>query len=182
MPARDSASVAIPGGTGGRIASYTLQAVCYAAFMSVVGYFASSPSYVLLPEGQAVVKLSFQHAAQRRQACHERSAEELAKLAPNMRATSVCPRERAVISAEVRMDGRPLFSVVAPPTGLSRDGAAAVYRRVDVPAGMHRFSATLSDTADGGPGYRGERTIDLKPGRVLVIDFDARKGGWVFHG
>jgi hypothetical protein len=172
----------MPGGAGARVASYALQAVCYAAFMSMVGYFATSPSYVLLPAGQAVVKLSFQHAGQRRQACHERSAEELAKLAPNMRATSVCPRERAAVAAEIRMDGQPLFAVVAPPTGLSKDGASTVYRRVAVPAGTHRFSATLSDTADGIVGYREERTVDLRPGRVLVIDFDARQGGWVFHG
>lgn len=182
MTVRESGSPAAPAAWPARIVSYALQALCYAAFMSVVGYFATSPPYVLLPEGQAVVKLSFQHAGQRKQACHERSAEELAKLAPNMRATSVCPRERAVTAAEVRMDGQPLFAVVAPPTGLSKDGAAAVYRRVAVAAGVHRFSATLSDAADGSIGYTGEQTVDLKAGRVLVIDFDAQKGGWVFHG
>jgi hypothetical protein len=182
VTARDAPSLATSGGTAARIAGYALQALCYAAFMSVVGYFATSPRYVLLAEDQAVVKLSFQHAGQRKQACHERSAEELAKLAPNMRATSVCPRERAVIKAEVRMDGEPLFAVVAPPTGLSRDGAAAVYRRFAVAAGVHRFAATLSDSADGSIGFRSERTVDLKPGHVLVIDFDAPKGGWVFHG
>jgi hypothetical protein len=148
----------------------------------VVGYFATSPPYVHLPEGQALVKLSFQHAGQRKEACRERSAEELAKLAPNMRAATVCPRERANIEIEVTMNGQPLFATVARPTGLSRDGAVAVYRRMAVPAGEHRFVARLKDTAEGDFGFVVDRTIDLKPGRILVIDFDAKEGGWVFRG
>jgi len=162
--------------------SYPLQAVCYAAFIAVVGYFSASPPYVHLPAGQALVKLSFQHAGQRKEACHERSPEELAKLAPNMRAASSCPRERAPVEVEVEMDGKPLFAVIAPPTGLSRDGASTVYRRTEVPAGAHSFVVKMKDTATGGFGYVKDRTIDLAAGRVLVIDFDAKEGGWVFRG
>jgi hypothetical protein len=162
--------------------NYPLQALCYAAFIAVVGYFSTSPPYVHLPAGQALVKLSFQHAGQRKEACRERSAEELAKLAPNMRAATVCPRERANIEVDIAMDGHPLFAMVAPPTGLSRDGATTVSRRMAVSAGEHRFVAKMKDTAEGGFGYVKERTVDLKPGRVLVIDFDAKEGGWVFRG
>jgi hypothetical protein len=166
----------------GKVASYTLQAVCYVAFMTVVGYFATSPSYEHLPPGMAVVKLSFQHAGQRKEACRERSAEELAKLAPNMRAASVCPRERAPVNVDVRMDDKPLFAVAAPPSGLAKDGASTVYRRVAVPAGEHRFTARLTDTADGSGAVDATRTVNLPPGRVLVIDFDAKAGGFVFRG
>ena len=162
--------------------SYPLQALLYAAFVAVVGYFSTTPAYVLLAPGDAVVKLSFQHAGQRKVACRERSAEELAKLAPNMRAAQVCERERAPITVEVEMDGKPLFSVVAPPTGLARDGASTVYRRATVPAGEHRFVAQLKDTVAGDFGFIGERVIDLEPGRVLVIDFDTKEGGWAFRG
>ena len=42
---------------------------------------------------EQLLKLSLSHAGARKEACHQRSAEELAKLAPNMRAPSVCPRE-----------------------------------------------------------------------------------------
>ncbi len=166
-------------GTG---VSYALQAVCYAAFMAVVGYFSTSPRYAHLPPGTAVVKLSFQHAGQRKEACRERSAEELAKLAPNMRAASVCPRERAPVNVDVRMDDQPLFAVVAAPAGLAKDGASTVYRRIAVPAGEHRFAARLTDTADGSGAIDATRSVDLKPGRVLVIDFDAKAGGFVFRG
>ena len=161
---------------------YALQGVCYAAFVAVVGYFSASPAYVHLPAGQALVKLSFQHAGQRKEACHERTPEELAKLAPNMRAASVCPRERVPVEVEVDMDGKRLFAVVAQPSGLSRDGAATVYRRIAVPAGPHKFVARMKDAATGGFGHVGDRAIELASGRVLVIDFDATEGGWVFRG
>lgn len=163
------------------LASYVLQAISYAAFVAVVGYFSSAPPYHHLPADRAVVKLSFQHAGQRREPCRERTSEELAKLAPNMRAASVCPRERSDVVADVSMDGQPLFRVVAPPSGLSKDGASVVYRRVSVPAGEHRFVARLADTPDGRFGHTVDRVVDLKPGRVLVIDFDAKLGGWVLR-
>ncbi|HYQ98489.1 MAG TPA: hypothetical protein VET86_00500 [Casimicrobiaceae bacterium] len=161
--------------------SYALQALCYAAFVAVVGYFSTSPPYVHLPAGEALVKLSFQHAGERKEACHERTAEELAKLAPNMRAASVCPRERVPVEVQVEMDGKPLFAVVARPSGLAKDGASTVYRRVAVPAGAHRIVARLKDAPAGGFGYAVERTVDLAPGRVLVIDFDKKDGGFVFR-
>jgi hypothetical protein len=165
-----------------KIVNYALQAVCYLAFIAVVGYFATSPPYVHLPAGQALVKLSFQHAGQRKEACHERTPEELAKLAPNMRAASVCPRERVALTVEVEMDGKPLFALVAQPTGLSKDGAVAVYRRIAVAAGEHRFVAKMKDAVAGDFGFVGHRTIELKPGQLLVIDFDTKAGGWVFRG
>lgn len=162
--------------------SYPLQAVCYAAFIAVVGYFATSPPYTHLPEGEALVKLSVIHAGQRKEECRERSPEELAKLAPNMRAATVCPRERAPVAIRIDMDGKPLFDVVAPPTGWSRDGASTIYRRAAVPAGAHRFTARMKDTVQGEFGHVREQDVDLAPGRVLVIDFDAKAGGWIFRG
>ena len=164
------------------VLGYVLQAVSYAAFMAVVGYFSTSPAYEPLPAGHGLVKLSLQHAGQRKEACRERTPEELAKLAPNMRAPSVCPRERASVAVQVTMDGQPLFDVVAPPAGLSKDGASTMYRRTVVAAGAHRFVAKLADGADGKFEHVAERTVEIRPGRVLVLDFDAREGGWVFRG
>lgn len=165
----------------GRWTSYGLQAVCYAAFMAVVGYFSTSPPYVHLPEGKALVKLSIQHAGQRREECRERTPEELAKLAPNMRSATLCPRERAPVTVEVEVDGEPLFAVTAPPSGFARDGASSIYRRVAVPAGSHRFVARMRDSATGGFTFVVDRTVDLQAGRVLVLDFDANRGGWIFR-
>jgi hypothetical protein len=164
-----------------KVVRYLAQAVLYSAFVAAIGYFSTSPTYVHLPPDQALIKLSLTHAATRKEPCRDRTPEELAKLAPNMRAPAVCPRERVPVTVEVALDGEPLFRVVAPPSGFAKDGAATVYRRVAVPAGTHRIAARLSDTPDGAFDRRGETTVALPPGNVLVIDFDAATSAFVFH-
>jgi len=161
--------------------TYPLQALCYAAFVAVVGYFSTSPPYTHLSEGEALVKLSVVHTGQRKEECRERTAEELAKLAPNMRAGTTCPRERVPVAIRIDLDGSPLFDIVAPPRGFARDGASTVYRRVAIPAGCHRIVARLNDTPNAGFAHVSEAELDVAPGRVLVIDFDPAQG-WVFRG
>jgi hypothetical protein len=82
---------------------------------------------------------------------------------------------------EIELDGRPLYRIVAPPAGLTSDGASTVYRRLAVPAGRHEIRARLSDNAQGEFNYVAERTIELAAGRVLLIDFNATAGGFVFR-
>ncbi len=160
-------------------ARHLLQIPAYAAFAAFIGYFSSAP-YRHLEPGRAVLKLSFSHAGERKAACHTRSAEELAKLAPNMRAPEDCPRERSDVLVEVEMDGQPLYRITAPPGGLRGDLPATVFRRLEIPAGQHRFRARLADRADGAFRYSAEKVIDVAQGRVVVIDFVAPQG-FVFH-
>lgn len=160
---------------------YPAQALLYAAFAVFIGYFSTSPRYQHLAPGRALVKLSLTHAGERKQACRERTAEELAKLAPNMRAQTVCPRERAPVAVQVSVDGAPLMNVSASPSGLASDGPSTIYRRVVVPAGRHHVTARLADGPDGAFRYAADTTVDLAAGHVLVIDFDPGKGGFVFR-
>lgn len=162
-------------------ARYAVQGVLYAAFVAFVGYFANAPTYQALAPGDALVRLSFSHGAQRKEPCRKRTAEELAKLSPNMRAPLDCPRERASVIVELEMDGRLLYRIVAPPTGLARDGASTVYRRLAVKAGRHDFRARLADNASGEFNYVAERSIELDAGRALLIDFNVGQGGFLFR-
>lgn len=159
---------------------YALQALAYAAFAAVIGYFSSAPAYRQLNDNEAVVKLSFSHSAQLKQICRERSDAELAKLAPNMRNKLDCPRERANVSVELDMDGKPLYRIETPPSGLSKDGAATVYRRLAIPAGRHSFHARLADGPDGKFIHQRDANIDLAAGQVLIVDFLTGSGGFVF--
>ena len=161
---------------------YLAQGVLYAAFVAVIGYFSNAPAYEHLPANDALLKLSLSHAGARKQACRQRTPEELAKLAPNMRAQSVCPRERAPVVVELDVDGARAFRVVAMPSGFALDGASTIYRRLPIVAGTHRITARLSDTADGAFDYTHDATIDFAPGRVVVVDFDPARGGFVIHG
>ena len=160
---------------------YAAQAALYAAFVAVIGYFSDSPAYQHLPPGDALLKLSLTHAGARKEPCRERSAEELAKLAPNMRAQTSCPRERSPVMVEIVLDDAPLFQVAAPPSGLAKDGASTIYRRAPIAAGRHRIGARLADGPTGAFTFVRDATIDLAPGRVVVIDFDAAQGGFIFR-
>ena len=47
-------------------------------------------------------------------------------------------------------------------------------------AGTHRVAVRLKDSAGsetGGFDYQREQEVTLVPGQILVIDFDAEKGG-----
>lgn len=163
------------------VARYAAQGVLYGAFVVAVGYFSSAPAYRHIAADEALVRLSFSHAAQRREPCRTRTPEELAKLPPNMRAERVCPRERADVIVELEMDGQLLYRIVVAPSGLGRDGAATVYRRHVVAAGPHRFRARLADDVRGEFSYSAERDVEIGAGRVLLIDFNAAAGGFVFR-
>lgn len=156
------------------------QALLYVPFLAMVGYFSTAPAYTQLKPGEALVRLSLSHAGQRKVECRQRTPEELAKLSPNMRAPMDCPRERSPVKAELELDGRIVFRGMAPPSGLARDGASTLYWRGPVPAGRHRIVARLSDTADGAFSFEREVELELRPGRVLVIDFQPGEGGFVF--
>lgn len=163
---------------------YLGQGVAYALFATVLGYFSTSPKYTHLPADSALIKLSFTHAAQRKGACRERTDEEMAKLPTNMRIRKDCPRERANVTVELEMDGKRLYHVVLPPTGLSRDGVASLYRRLPVPAGSHRFVARLKDKEGEGFDFVRDETVLLAAGKVMVIDFRADApgaGGFIFR-
>ena len=157
------------------------QLVLYVPLMALIGYFSTQPRFTTLGPDEALVRLSFIHAAERKEPCRERSAEELAQLAPNMRAALDCPRERAVLLIELEVDGQIALRREVPPAGVQRDGNATVYHRLPLPAGRHRIVARLRDRPGAGFDFVGETTLELAPGAALLIDFSKAKGGFVFR-
>lgn len=164
-----------------RALSLAAQLALYVPLMALIGYFSSYPRFSAIAEEEALLRLSFIHAAERKQPCRQRSAEELAKLAPNMRAAEDCPRERASVLIELDIDGATVMRRELAPSGLKRDGAAALYHRLPIAAGKHVIAVRLRDRAEGGFNYAREETVELAPGRSLLIDFVATQGGFAFR-
>lgn len=159
-------------------AAWIGQGLLYALFALVIGVFSTWPTYRHLPADQALIKLSFIHHGKRVAECRTLSPAELAKLPPNMRAPLQCSRERVPVVVELDIDGARMLRLVAAPSGLSRDGASAVYQRLPVTAGKHRIAVRLKDSVgDAGFDYSRDESVTLDPAQVLVIDFDAEKGG-----
>lgn len=158
------------------------QLLLYGLFALAIGVFSHWPPYRHLQPGQALIKLSFTHAGKPVGDCRPLTAEELARLPPNMRAPTVCPRERSPVTVQVDIGGVKVLERTAPPSGLSKDGASAMYARLVVPAGEQRIAVRLSDDVRArDAAYRREASVLLVPGQVLVIDFDAEKGGITFQ-
>lgn len=154
------------------------QVALYAAFAAGIALFSQWPPHRPLGADQALLKISFLHHGQRLQACVEQTLEELAKLPPNMRAPTRCPRERAPVTIEVDLDGVALYRETAAPAGLSRDGAASVYRSIPVAAGVHRVQVRLRDSARAsGFDFEHDALVQFAPLQVRVVDFSAEQGG-----
>ncbi|MBI5923350.1 MAG: hypothetical protein HY847_17085 [Betaproteobacteria bacterium] len=154
------------------------QGLLYALFALIIGYFSSAPSYRHLAPELALIKLSVTHHGKRATECVQRTPEQLAQLPPNMRAPMQCQRERSPLTVELELDGKLVYRHVAQPSGLSKDGAASVYQRLPLLAGEHRYAVRLKDDLrSSGFDFTREGSINLRPGQVLVIDFNAEKGG-----
>jgi len=165
-----------------RALNWTGQALLYGGFAVALGVFSRWPVYHPLPDDMAQIKVSFIHHGARVAACRPYTAEEQAKMPPNMRKAEKCERERSPVSIEVDIDGKTVLSRTAAPSGLSRDGASTLYQRLDVAAGQHQIAVRFKDnqTAQGFTSQH-EAAVTLKPAQVLVIDFSPDKGGIVFQ-
>ena len=161
---------------------YTGQLIAYSLFAAVIGYFASSPAYTYLKPDMAVIKLSFSHAGEHREACHRLTQEELNAIAPNMRRPTDCGRERISLLIDLELDGETILHELLPPSGLSGDGASTAYSKFPVRAGHHRIVARLRDRREtDGFDYEESAEVTLKPQQNFVIDFRPELGGFQFQ-
>ncbi|HMT17605.1 MAG TPA: hypothetical protein PKD71_10345 [Ottowia sp.] len=164
------------GATGA--AQWVGQVVLYGLFALAIGVFSQWPPYHPIRSDQAVIKISVTRLGQPVGECRRLSQDELAKLPPNMRDPVQCPRERAPLSMEVDVGGKRVLQRVAQPTGLSKDGSASIYERLVVAAGPQQIEVRFKDDVrPGATTYHRQASVDLVPGQVLVVDFDAEKGG-----
>ena len=152
---------------------HAYEILAWIAFSAVVGLLSVWPRYELVDPDNAIVTLTFSHAAQRVGECRQLTQEELNKLPPNMRKPSECPRERFPVRIELRSGDDVLYEDVLAPSGIWSDGKANVYRRIVVPAGAHALFVGMNDSGvETGFDYESHDTIDIAPGRNVVIRFD----------
>jgi hypothetical protein len=157
------------------------QVLLYAAFVVVIGYFATEPAYTHMDPGAAAITVSFGHAGEKIAPCRRLTPEEIAALPPNMRRPTDCPRERVSLLVELAVDGELLYRDWLPPSGLAGDGTSTAYERFVVAPGRHVVTARLRDSRrELGFDYEHEQVVELVAGQNLVIDFRADTGGFRF--
>ena len=146
-----------------------------------VAWLSGRPAWRSMPEGTALLRLSFTHSGDRSASCRDRTPEELAKLPPNMRQTQVCDRRRPPIDVELEVDGAVVYAAEIAPSGLAGSGPSRIYERVLLPAGRHSLTVRMRDRpGDESYDYEATREIDLKPEQSFVIDF-RKDSGFVFE-
>ena len=163
------------------IARYAGQALAYAAFIALVAFLATDPAYVHLPEDKALLKLSLIHAGRRVEECRQRTAEELSRMAPNMRVAEKCARERLPLLVELVLDGVVLYQEKLLPTGFWSDGASSTYRKFVIDPGDHQVAIRMrdSDRAEGFD-YETVSAISVLPRQNFVVDFDNKLKQFIF--
>lgn len=158
------------------------QSLAYALFAATVGLFSVWPEYRMLGAGQAMISLSFSHAAKRIGECRVLSQQDLNALPPNMRKPNSCPRERHATYVEIRSDDVVIYSAVLSPSGLWQDGKANAYYRAEVDAGQRTLFVGMNDSGGAdGFDYTLSRQIELEPGQNLVIGFDGLSQSFFFR-
>ena len=157
------------------------QASLYALSAIAIGAFSCWPQYEQLAPNTAVIKLSFSHAAPRREACAQLTPAELARLPINMRVRTDCPRDRWPVTVDLALDGRPLYHGTHRPAGLHDDGPSTIFRRFAVPSGPHALTVRMRDTGrTTGYDYEASREVILRSGQSFVVDFASAGTGFTF--
>jgi len=150
--------------------------LAWSVFAIVVGLLSVWPRYNLVDEGNAIITVTFAHAAERVGECRILTQEELNRLPPNMRKPSDCPRERHVVRFELRSGDDVLYEDVLSPSGIWSDGKANIYQRVVVPAGTHDVFVGMNDSGgSAGFDYETRTSVDVAPGRNVVVGFDTEQ-------
>jgi len=158
---------------------FSMQIAAYTAFAVVVGYLSFWPRYDYGSAELAAVKLSLSHPTERVEPCVELTPQQIAELAPNMRRTQACERQRLPLLLELEVDGEVAFSLKAAPTGLWEDGPASVYERFNLLPGAHSITVRLRDSArTEGWDYTHTEDVVLEAGRYRTITFKAENGGF----
>lgn len=159
---------------------YGLQVLNYLIWIALIGYLSSGVPYRLLEPNQAMITLALTHSGQLKGECRKRTAEELAKLPPNMRAPMECPRGRSPIEVRIVADNQVLFEKTLLPAGLSGDGRVDVYKQFKVPSGSHQLLMQLKDSVKADSfNYVREEKVTLVPGQIQFIEFNVNVGGFV---
>ena len=140
------------------------------------------PVYRQIPPGYGVVTMTFVHGAERVTECRRLTAQEIAKLPPNMRRVQDCPRGRRPVDVELDIDGRTAYRASLPPTGIAGDGPSRVYQRFVLPAGDYDLAVRMRDSGRSeGFDHKSTKHVALAPAQMLVIDFRPEAGEFVFR-
>lgn len=142
--------------------------------------------------GAAVLRLAWSARAERVEVCRQQSEEELARLPVHMRQPEICEGVSARYHLEVRRDDTLIVDQIVQGGGMRHDRPLYVFHDIPQPAGAAGISVRfvrVDTTEAAGANVRAdpqgrlasdvprslrfERRLTLRPGRVVLVTYDA---------
>lgn len=144
-------------------------------------FLSVKPIYPFYNKDMSLIKFTFKHASKHEEEQRELTAEEVGKKLKHMRRSNspfakvrrVGKRERLPVYVEVELDDKRILSETYYPTGLRNDGPTFAYEEIPVSPGVHYIKVRMGDSKGNNSSfdYTHEDKIDLKPGKITIINF-----------
>ena len=148
------------------------QLLFYILLMVFIGYFAEVPEFEYSPQTHGDLKVIIRHSGKLLGECIEPDPEEQKKLALNMRAPMICPRERSPVYVRLSLDDKLVLDKSVLPAGLHNDGISAEYRNFPIQAGKVRVTLVINDSqGDEKSTHTFNQEISIDPGESVALEF-----------
>lgn len=151
----------------------------------LVLFLSVKPIYPFYNKDMSLIKFTFKHSSQHTEEQRELTKGDTENKLKHMRKTNSAfakirkegGRGRLPVYVEVELDNKNVLSKTYYPTGLKNDGPTFAYEEVAVSPGAHDIRVRMRDSKDEGQfDYTYQDKIELKAGKITVIDFDEEKG------
>jgi quinol-cytochrome oxidoreductase complex cytochrome b subunit/coenzyme F420-reducing hydrogenase delta subunit len=151
----------------------------------IILFLSVKPIYPFYNKDMALIKFTFKYSSKHTEEQRELTKADTENKLKHMRKTNSAfekirkegGRGRLPVYVEVELDSKNVLSKTYYPTGLKNDGPTFAYEELPVAPGMHNIKVGMRDSKDEDKfDYVYQDKIELKPGKITVIDFDEEKG------
>jgi hypothetical protein len=125
------------------------------------------------PGDDGALRLAWRYRSQPVERCRAATPEELAKLPPHMRRTTICERGLRSYVLEVSVDGGAAHVDTVRARGARADRPLAVFGQVPVRPGAHAVRVTFAPIGGGPEPLTLDTTIAVAPRQIWLVTLDA---------
>ena len=136
------------------------------------GFLTDTPKYEVLKQEETEFKLVIRHSGLLLGECRVLSKEEIANTPPNMRRPTECPRQKAPLKVELKIDDQLYFEQTVVPSGIHDDGVVAMFEKMKIDGGQHQFQLEVKHQMnDGEQSDMLTRSLEVDPGRIVIAEY-----------
>jgi hypothetical protein len=133
------------------------------------------------PGDDGALRLAWQYKSQPVERCRTATPEELAKLPPHMRRTTICERGLRPYVLEVSVDGGAARVDTVRARGARADRPLGVFAQVPLAPGAHAIRVAFSPAGGDHAPLTLDTTLVLAPRQVWLVTLDGDRGTLVLR-